>query len=101
MRRPPILATADHGLVTRRQLTDAGFDLRDGRRLLRDGVVVRLRHGVYVDGEVWAGLDEWRGRPLHRMRASAMALQRQDFAFSHDSAALAWNLPVPDGRTAL
>lgn len=101
LRRPPILATAEHGLVTRRQLTDAGHDSHDVRRLVKGRVLVRVRHSVYADAEVWEALDEWRGRPLLRVRASGMALRRQDFAYSHDSAALAWDLPLPDPRAAL
>jgi hypothetical protein len=99
--RPPILTTADHGLVTRQQLARAGCDQSDVRRLLKAGVLVRVRHGVYVDGAAWADLDEWRGRPLVRVRAAGMALRRHDFSYSHDSSALAWDLPVPDPRTAL
>jgi hypothetical protein len=98
---PRILARADHGLVTRQQLARAGYDAGDVGRMLKAGMLVRVRHGVYVDGEAWAELDEWRGRPLVRVRASGMTLRRHDFAYSHDSSALAWELPVPDARAAL
>lgn len=101
LRRPPILTTAEHGLVTRRQLVEAGYDSHAVRRLVRAGILVRVRHSVYVDGERWESLDEWRGRPLARVRASGLALRRRDFAYSHDSSGLAWDLPLPDARTAL
>jgi hypothetical protein len=56
---------------------------------------------VYADADAWSELDEWRGRPLLRARAAGLGLRCRDYVYSHDSAALAWDLPLPDSRTAL
>ena len=90
-----------HGLVTRRQLLAAGMHPHDIAALLRVGDLVRVQYGVYADGDLWRSLDEWRGQPLLRARAAGHVLRCRDYAYSHDSSALAWDLPLPDPRTAL
>lgn len=69
--------------------------------LLRSGKLVRVQHGVYAEGEAWRALDEWRARPLLRARAARLVLRCDSYAYSHDSAGLAWGLPLPDPRRAL
>lgn len=89
------------GLLTRRQALEAGLSPHEIRGLLRSGDLVRVQHGVYADGELWSSLDAWRGRPLLQVRASGFVLRCQGYAYSHDSAALAWDLPVPDARASI
>ena len=99
----PVIArlAAQHGLVTARQLSDVGVDAVDLRRLLASGVLVRLRRGVYADADAWSSLDPFRGQPLLRMRAARLTLTSEDYAFSHDSSAIALAMGAPDPRTAL
>jgi hypothetical protein len=90
------------GLVTRGQVLDSGLspsrltDLLSTRRLLP---VPDVR-GVYVDASVWAELDDFRGRPLARVRAVMMTKARV-WALSHDSAALVHRMPLLDPRRSL
>lgn len=76
------------------------MDERDIRRLLKRGVWVRLRRGVYVERAVWDGLDVFRGRPLLHVRGARLELQRPHVV-SHDSSALAHDMGVPDAVKAL
>lgn len=94
------LMQSQHGLVTRRQLIGAGLHPRDTRRLLAQGALVQVRHGVYADAEAWNALDPYRGQPLLRVRGAHLTLT-STHAFSHDSAALLHGMGVPDARTAL
>lgn len=94
------LIHAQHGLVTRRQLLDAGMDPRELRRLTKRRTVLTVRRGVYVERELWEALDPFRGRPLLRVRAARLTLGG-DYVLSHDSAALPLTLGVPDARAAL
>jgi hypothetical protein len=89
------LVEDQHGLITRRQAVDAGYDDRDLRRLVSAGSWVRLRRGVYVDRDRWDDLDLYRGRPLLRVRAARLSLACEHVV-SHDSAALAHGIGVPD-----
>lgn len=95
------LMQRQHGLVTSRQLSDAGLDPNDVRRLLRQGRLVRLRRGVYADGEAWVAADQFRGQPILRIRAAGLGLRAEDYVFSHDSAAIALRIGAPDPRTSV
>lgn len=95
------LMEAQHALVTARQLAADGLVTADVRRLLRDGALVRVRHGVYAEGDAWRAADTYRGRPLMSVRAAGLVLRAQDYAFSHDSAALLLDMGVPDAARAL
>jgi hypothetical protein len=77
---------ANHGLITRSQALDCGLMPGDIRHLLRLGVLVLIRRGVYADAAVWNELDEFVGRPRLRTRA-ALATMRRGWVASHDSAA--------------
>lgn len=90
-----------HGLVAHRQLVDIGCSKGDIDRLVRGDRLVRLRRGVYADGEVWSAADPLRSRPLLMIRAAAMTLTSASYAFSHDSAAIVLDLGVPSTATAL
>ncbi len=87
--RPRLLGlmARQHGLVAGRQATAHDLTPRQVARLVSDGSWVRVRRGVYADGEVWAAADPLRGRPLLRLRAAHLVLEL-DHWFSHDSAAL-------------
>lgn len=99
----PVIARllAQHGLITARQLAGAGLDAGDVRRLLAAGALVRLRRGVYADADAWSCLDPFRAQPLLRMRAARLTLTSEDYAFSHDSSAIALRMGAPDARTSL
>lgn len=88
------------GLLTTRRAAVAGLDSRDLRRLVKAGELVRLRRGVYVDHATWEAAEEFRARPLLRVRA-AMEVLRCEFVLSHDSAALVHGMGVPSSRDAL
>lgn len=96
----PLLHPDHHGLITRRAALAAGADGPGLRRLVRDARLLRLRRGVYVDAATWGDLDPFRDQPLLRVRA-AMLVLTCDFVLSHDSAALAHGMGVPDPRTCL
>jgi hypothetical protein len=74
------------GLVSREQLLDLGLSPSLIQFMLREGELVFVRRGVYADPVVWAGLDEYRGRPRLRARAAVMRMRR-GWVLSHDSAA--------------
>jgi Transcriptional regulator, AbiEi antitoxin len=88
-----------HGLITYAQARDLRFDDRDISRLLRRGRWIRVRRGVFVDGEHWQALDPYLGRPLLRVRAADLVVQRAHW-FSHESAALIHRIPLADPRSA-
>ncbi len=98
--RHPLLRPDEHGLLTRGAATAAGLDDADLRRLVKDGQLVRLRRGVFVDATRWAELDEFHGRPLLVVRAAQHCLHCEH-VLSHDSAAMVLGLGCPDPRTAL
>ncbi len=99
----PVIArlVAQHGLVTGRQLADAGVDAVDLRRLLAAGVLVRLRRGVYVDADAWSCLDPFarsrccgcgpRGSPSHPRTTPSATTPRRSSS----------SMGAPDPRTAL
>lgn len=89
------------GLVTSKQLVTAGLDPNDVRRLVATGRLVRLRRGVYVDGDAWTSLDPFRQQPLVRIRAAQMTLRSTGYAFSHDSTAIPLGMGAPDPRRSL
>jgi hypothetical protein len=95
------LMGAQHGLISAAQLSRAGLDPHDVRRLREGGRLVRLRRGVYVDADAWSCLDPFRAQPMLRIRAAGLALTSRDYAYSHDSAAIVLGMGAPDPRTAL
>ncbi len=95
------LIQSQDGLITSRQLSRAGLDPNDVRRLVTAERLLRLRRGVYVDGEAWAALDPYRGRPILRMRAARLSLTSRTYAFSHDSSAIILGMGAPDPRQSL
>jgi hypothetical protein len=94
------LMSVQHGLISSRQALEAGLAPQQLARLVGSGAWVRLRRGIFADAEVWAGLDEFYGRPLLRIRAAMMTLQC-DHVLSHDSAGVVQRMWVPDTRESL
>jgi hypothetical protein len=92
---------SQHGLITSRQLAAQGVTHQDVRRLLNAEVLVRVRHGVYADAEVWQGLNPYREQPLMRVRAAALTLKATSFVFSHDSAAIMLGMGAPRPEASL
>lgn len=56
----------------------------------RDGALVRVRFGAYVEAESWVALDR---ADRYRLRVLAAAGRLRAAVFSHDSAAALWRLP--------
>ena len=89
-----IAAFASHGgVLARAQLLDLGLAPGEITRLVKKGVFVRLRRGVYTTAIVWSAADEYVGRPLLMARA-AVAMMRRGWVLSHDSGAHAHGLPI-------
>jgi hypothetical protein len=92
---------ANAGLLTWAEARDHGLSSAQLRHLLRQGVLVALRRGLYVDGEMWRSLDPYREQPRLRTRAVIRGLKR-GFVVSHDSAAHEHELEIlvpPDPHT--
>ncbi len=98
--RVTALVRTQHGLITRRQLREAGLDDRQVRRLLKRGVLLPLRRGVYVERDRWECLEPYRAQPLLRIRAARLTLGG-DYVLSHDSSAIVQRLGAPDPTRAL
>lgn len=98
----PAIATiqSQHGLITFGQLCASGLDAHDVRRLVDAGSLVRMRRGVYADGEAWAALEPYRAQPMLRIRAAQHSL-RSTHVLSHDSAAIAHHMGAPAPKHAL
>lgn len=74
------------GLLLRRTALTLGLDDNWLARMVRLGVLVRIRHGAYADADLWRRLTP-RGR--HLLRCRAVMLQYDDrVALSHASAHL-------------
>ena len=84
---------AGRGLVTATRLSILGFHPRRVARWVRSGELVSVRRGVYTTAQLWAEWDEYRARPLARVRAAHLTLT-VPHVFSHDSAALLLGVPL-------
>jgi predicted transcriptional regulator of viral defense system len=89
-----VATMASHGgLLSHAEALDCGLSANTIRQLIRSGRLVVLRRGMYADGELWAELDEHRGR--HRLRTRAATRQMvRGFVISHDSAAYEHGLQI-------
>lgn len=76
----------------RQELLGAGVSLRTLRSHVTQGMLVAVRHGVYVSAEHWPA--DPAGR--HQVRSRAEVAVFPDAVISHNSAALLWGLPTPD-----
>jgi len=79
-------AAEQSGLLTRRDALDAGMAPSRITAAIREGDLVVVRRGVYALGDVWADLDEYRGRHRLRSRAATLVMHR-GWVLSHDSSA--------------
>lgn len=79
-------------LVLAREHIHQGLTPKMLARRCSSGALVRLRHGVYVDGEAWGSLQPWE---QYRLKIQAAA---ETFAaptvFAWQSAAAAWGVPT-------
>jgi hypothetical protein len=75
----------DH-VFLRREALEHGYDDRDLRTALRDGVLDKVRHGAYVPRSVWKAADDLE---RHRLRGHAVLRSHDSkLALSHTSAAI-------------
>jgi hypothetical protein len=75
----------DH-VFLRREALEHGYDDRDLRMALRDGVLDKVRHGAYVPSWVWKAADDLE---RHRLRGHAVLRSHGTrLALSHTSAAI-------------
>jgi Transcriptional regulator, AbiEi antitoxin len=80
------------GFFTRRHAAQAGYADREVARMVRAKVWRRIRRGVYVFADTWAGLDEVA---RHRIRSSAVLLSLGDaVALSHASGVIRHGIDV-------
>lgn len=73
----------------RRELVAAGYPDKAIRRLTRRRVLVRVRHGAYVDHDAWACLDEVgrhcvRSRAVLRQASTPLVLSHTSALAEHD-----------------
>lgn len=85
------LLNRGHHLVTWHELLNVGVTSMPLQRFLRAGLLVRIRHRVYVDGRVWEQLPAGPPRELLKARAVSRVMPG-DHVLSHDSAAHALGL---------
>ena len=81
---PPLILSRDrilHGL------TPADFTKR-----VKAGALVRVRHGVYVDGEAWRAMKPWQQYRV-RVQAAAETLEKPAI-FARHSASSVWAIPT-------
>ena len=71
---PSWLPTTDSSRDRRRSMPASSR--AEIRHLLRIGVLILVRRGVYADAEVWDSLDEYVGRPRLRTRAALATMRR-------------------------
>lgn len=87
-----LFALHPSGVFLRREALDAGYDDRDLACAIRDGFLVRVRHGAYVAAPTWHGAD-----PLsrHALRCAAVHLTHAPHVvLSHTSGAVVSGLRV-------
>lgn len=92
---------SQHGLIVSRQMHASGVTSTDLRRLLKAGALVPVRHGVYVDAELWHASDPYTQQPILRIRAAHLTLRSEQYVFSHDSAALLLGMGAPRPTASL
>ncbi|MGV1009362.1 MAG: hypothetical protein ACOYBY_12235 [Dermatophilaceae bacterium] len=82
---------AGHGTLTTHELAAAGYERHAPERLVRDGVLRRVRHAAYVDAGRYEAADH-HGR--HELETRAVVRSLSCYAASHVSALVWWGLPV-------
>ncbi|MHA7289694.1 hypothetical protein ACX80V_08625 [Arthrobacter sp. MDT3-24] len=81
---PPLLLARDRALH--------GLTPNDLAKRVKAGSLVRVRHGVYTDGQVWKGLKPWEQYRL-RVQAAAETFEKPT-VFARHSAASVWGIPT-------
>ena len=87
------LAAFNGGVFTRQQAISRGYSPRDVRLLVEQGIWTRLRHGVLVDDVLLRDAAAPERAVLEI--AAARATLRHPSVGSHQSAAAAYDLPLP------
>lgn len=83
------------GVFKRAELAEWEIDDTALRALAKRGLLERIRHGIYVEGESWGlAAKSPERRHLIELRGAVMALGCPAYAFA-ESAALLWGLPLP------
>jgi hypothetical protein len=77
----------DH-VFLRREALEHGYDDRDLRMAVKEGVLSKVRHGAYVPATVWRAADDLerhrlRGHAVLRSHGSALALSHTTAAVEH------------------
>src|SRR4051794_24880196 len=85
--------SSDHLMLTY-ELLAAGYDDRALTRMVRAGMLHRLRQGAYVAGEYWRHLDQVERRKL--VALATLRAARSQVALAGPSAADAFGVPVWD-----
>ncbi len=76
----------DDHVFLRRDALEFGYEDRDLRAAMRDGVISRIRHGAYVARAIWGAADSLE---QHRLRSHAvLRSHKTELALSHTSAAV-------------
>jgi hypothetical protein len=81
---PPLLLSRDrllHGLVP-----------NELAKRVTSGALVRVRHGIYVDGEAWRAMKPWQQYRL-RVQAAAETFEKPTVFARHSSASV-WGIPT-------
>jgi hypothetical protein len=79
-------------LILARERIQHGLTSKQLASACGSGALVRIRHGVYVDGASWQALEEWE-RYRVRVRAAAETLMVPT-VFAWHSAASVWGIPT-------
>src|SRR5690349_12717626 len=73
-KRPDLLPNGEAPILLRREAIADGMSDASLKRAVRAGTLVRVRHGAYVDGELWSAADARErhviiARAVHRTHA--------------------------------
>lgn len=79
-------------LILAREHVQLGLTPKQLAGRCNSGALVRVRHGVYVDGASWQALEEWEQYRV-RVSAAAQALMAPT-VFARHSAASVWRIPT-------
>lgn len=79
-------------LILAREHVQQGITPKQMAQRCQTGAIVRVRQGVYVDGEAWRALQPWN---QYRLRVSAAAeMFMAPTVFARHSAASVWGVPT-------
>ncbi|MFC8521980.1 hypothetical protein [Pseudarthrobacter sp. NPDC057230] len=81
---PPLLLSRDRNLH--------GLSANDLAKRVRSGALVRVRHGIYIDGPAWRAMKPWEQYRV-RIQAAAEAFEKPT-VFARHSAASVWEIPT-------